>query len=309
MTTVSVTDSRYAGRVEYFARYRKERKEEKRQWLDFYEHHIERYLENLPPRKAKKSVAVRSFDATRYAIGFNPLIMNRKTGEVNKMPPEFALIFKACEELIDNKRRFPSLYEHGGEAMNNRKVRILMAKVLAVMLSNADFYHGRVGMPTAAGMDTISYDYLMQNYVLRWGEIISPKTMGKCVKRLELSGLLYTKPVYVQIDTESEKKYQDNATYNNEERTYEVRSAASYKQFTMQFIQELKVTLYKNVMSMLKKTRDSKLAKGLSFDWIGYKTLGDKLRKALDAYRLNDVTKQLALGITVPPDDFHRFPI
>jgi len=121
-------ESRYKARAAYFSKYRKDRRAEKQSTLEFYEENIERYEASNQSDKKKKRASLATFDSSRYPIGFNPVIMNRKTGGVSRMPTEFAFILKACEELIDNKRRFPSLYQRGGEAMNKRNVRVQMAK-------------------------------------------------------------------------------------------------------------------------------------------------------------------------------------
>ncbi|AHJ02685.1 hypothetical protein D5E87_21795 [Vibrio parahaemolyticus] len=306
-------ESRYKARAAYFSKYRKDRRAEKQSTLEFYEENIERYEASNQSDKKKKRASLATFDSSRYPIGFNPVIMNRKTGGVSRMPTEFAFILKACEELIDNKRRFPSLYQRGGEAMNKRNVRVQMAKLLAVLLTHADLYHGRIGVPTKDGIDTISYDTIIHDYILRWGEIISPKAVRNCTKRLALAGYLYTKNIYVKIpnDDSSELKADLNKVTLDEEKVYEVRSAASYKQFTTTFISELKVTLFQNIMKMVHKTRERKLSEGFMFHWMTYKQIGERLLLAIAGDTLNSGSQQLYSSSQLPisPEPYNEYPI
>lgn len=307
-------ESRYKARAEYFSKYRKERRSEKQVTLEFYEENIELFqAASKTKTKKKRAVSLARFDSSRYPIGFNPLIMNRKTGGVSRMPTEFAFILKACEEFIDNKHRFPSLYQLGGDALNKKNVRIQMAKVLAVLLTHTDLYQGRIGIPTKEGIDTISYDTLIHDYILRWGEIISPKAMGKCAARLGLAGYLHSKNINVKIpnDKSSELKADLNKVTLDDENAYEVRSAASYKQFTTTFISELKVTLFDNVMQMIRKTRERKVSNGLMFHWMTYKQIGTRLLLALTGDTLNAGSEQLYTASKLPlsSEPYNSYPI
>ncbi|WP_199481074.1 hypothetical protein [Vibrio owensii] len=303
--------SRYQARAEYFARYRKERRAEKQETLEFYEWHIERYVATKKEKKnPPKAPTIGRFDSSRYPIGFNPVIMNRKTGEVSRMPTEFSFIFKACEELINNKHRLPSLYERGGEALNKRNVRIQMAKFLVVLLAHADMYHGRIGVPTKEGIDTISYDTLIHDYVLRWGEVISPKAVRQCSKRLEQAGYLFTKNIYVKIPSENSKELKSDLekVTLDDENVYEVRSAASYKQFTTTFISELKVSLFNNIMEMIKKTRLRKESQGMAFHWMTYKQIGERLLLAITGDNLNS-SSEVLYQTPLSAEPYNSYPI
>ncbi|CAK2037556.1 hypothetical protein VCRA2121O68_800002 [Vibrio crassostreae] len=46
-------------------------------------------------------------------------------------------------------------------------------------------------MPTEAGLKTISYDQLQEDYALRFGEFISPKSFAKAVKYLKRTNSLH----------------------------------------------------------------------------------------------------------------------
>ncbi|CAK2101526.1 hypothetical protein VCRA2121O65_820002 [Vibrio crassostreae] len=75
--------------------------------------------------------------------------------------------------------------------MNNVQCRTLIAKVLACTLPNTDLIGGRIGLPTEAGLKTISYDQLQEDYALRFGEFISPKSFAKAVKYLKRTNSLH----------------------------------------------------------------------------------------------------------------------
>ncbi|POC48370.1 hypothetical protein CRN32_20810, partial [Vibrio vulnificus] len=120
-------------------------------------------------------------DQDSYHIGFTARRLLR-SGEVVQLPHEYAFILKACQEFIHNPQRFPALFAWGGTAINNIQCRTLIAKVLACILPNTDLIGGRIGIPTEAGLKTISYDQLQEDYALRWGEYISPKSFAKVIK-------------------------------------------------------------------------------------------------------------------------------
>lgn len=81
-----------------------------------------------------------------------------RSGRWEVLPPEYARILKSFEEFIDNPNRFPALNAWGGEGMNNIQSRRLVANVLACIIVNTDLIGGRVGLPTEAGLKTVSYD-------------------------------------------------------------------------------------------------------------------------------------------------------
>lgn len=298
MTSDEQIQSSYQKRASFFSRRRKEQREKRQAWLALYEMNIRR-LHKSPAKKelallksitSAKKKALSAYDPSRYEIGFRAWRMNAKDGTFTKMPTEFAFILKACEELIDNKRRFPSLYQADCVAMNYRNVRIQMAKVLAVLLSNSDFFHGRVGTPSPEGMIPISYETIWRDYIFRWGEIISPKALRKCIKRLEHAGLFMSRRIYVQVQVPPSGKL-DKRTAGlvtiDEMGIYEVRSSASYKQLTMQFFKELKVTEYKNVSQDILKTRKKKLAEGNLFTWMRFSQLASRLVTSIGGITLD----------------------
>ncbi|HGS5703857.1 TPA: hypothetical protein ACMDOW_004667, partial [Vibrio parahaemolyticus] len=94
---------------------------------------------------------------TPFVIAFRSRRL-RRDGVIETLPQEFARILKACEELITNKKRFPALYAWGGDGVNNIQCRINIARVLACILVNTDLIGGRIGEPTEAGIQTISWD-------------------------------------------------------------------------------------------------------------------------------------------------------
>ncbi|WP_210439074.1 hypothetical protein, partial [Vibrio crassostreae] len=204
----------------YDAEYRRKRKDRKRELIEL--HH--RVVAEENARNPK----------TPFEIGLKSRRLLRN-GKVETLPPEYGRIFKAFEEFITNPNRFPSLNAWGGEAINNVQSRTLIAKGLACMLPNTDLIGGRVGLPTEAGLKPISYDQLQEEYALRFGEYISPKSFAKVMKYLQRAGYYHSERINVCVD-------QDEGT---------IRSAPSYKQFTIRFFNDLKVVRYANISELI----------------------------------------------------------
>ncbi|TOM93729.1 hypothetical protein CGH67_27605, partial [Vibrio parahaemolyticus] len=150
---------------------------------------------------------------TPFLIAFRSRRL-RRDGIVETLPQEFARILKACEELITNKKRFPALYAWGGDGVNNIQCRTNIARVLACILVNTDLIGGRIGEPTEAGIKTISWDQVQEDYALRFGEFIAPKSFAKALKYLRRAGYLHCERINVNVDEEEGA----------------VRSAPAYKQ-------------------------------------------------------------------------------
>ncbi|MEZ8775870.1 hypothetical protein, partial [Vibrio sp. 10N.247.310.17] len=209
----------------YDAQYRCKRKARKLDLIELYQ----RVIEEENARNPK----------TPFEIGFKSRRLLR-SGKVETLPPEYARILKGCEEFITNPNRFPSLNAWGGEAVNNVQCRTLIAKVLACTLPNTDLLGGRIGLPTEAGLKTISYDQLQEDYALRFGEFISPKSFAKAVKYLKRASYFHSERINVCVD-------QDEGT---------IRSAPAYKQFTPRFFNDLKVVRYTNISELILATRE-----------------------------------------------------
>ncbi|AIW17450.1 hypothetical protein VITU102760_24265 [Vibrio tubiashii] len=209
-------------------------------------------------------------------------------GEWKYLPEEFARILKALEEFIDNPNRFPALNAWVGSAINNIQCRRLIAKVLACMLPNTDLIGGRVGLPTEAGMQTISYNQLQEDYALRWGEYISPKSFGKVIRYLKLAGYYSSERINVCVDSSEGS----------------VRSAAAYKQFSERFFSDLKVVRYKNIAQFILATRERQEKKGLRFNWMSFRTIASGIQEMFNASTLNrfaDTTAKMFLSKQIQP--------
>lgn len=183
-------------KAQYDKEYRAKRKARKHELMTLHHNVIAREQENNP----------------NFSFGFSKRRLLR-SGEWVDLPHEYAFILKACEEFITNPQRFSSLFAWGGAAINNIQCRTLIAKVLACILPNTDLIGGRVGLPTEAGLKTIGYDQLQEDYALRWGEYISPKSFAKVMTYLRRASYMHTERI--------------NVCVNEEEGT--VRSAAGYK--------------------------------------------------------------------------------
>lgn len=241
----------------YDASYRRKRKDRK---LDLIELH-RRVVDEENARGPK----------TPFEIGFRSRRLLR-SGKVETLPPEYARILKGCEEFIAHPNRFPSLNAWGGEAVNNVQCRTLIAKVLACLLPNTDLIGGRIGLPTEAGLKTISYDQLQEDYALRFGEFISPKSFGKAVKYLKRASYFHSERINVCVK-------QDEGT---------VRSAPAYKQFTERFFSDLKVVRYANICDLIIATRKRQEKKGLSFKWLSFREIASGIQDIFNATTLNE---------------------
>lgn len=236
-------------------------------------------------RKARKHELIELFQETltvqqetnqNFTIGFSCRRLLR-SGEVVNLPHEYAFILKACQEFIYNPQRFPALFAWGGAAVNNIQCRTLISKTLACILPNTDLIGGRIGLPTLAGLKTISYDQLQEDYVLRWGEYISPKSFAKVMKYLKRANYLRTERINVCVD--------------NVEGT--VRSAAAYKQFSEGFFQDLKVVRYKDICALIIASRKRMEKKGLRFEWLNFRTIASGVQDIFNATRLNDYANKV----------------
>ncbi|EGU42462.1 hypothetical protein [Vibrio scophthalmi] len=236
-------------------------------------------------RKARKHELIELFQETitvqqetnqNFTIGFSCRRLLR-SGEVVNLPHEYAFILKACQEFIDNPQRFPALFAWGGAAVNNIQCRTLISKTLACILPNTDLIGGRIGLPTLAGLKTISYDQLQEDYVLRWGEYISPKSFAKVMKYLKRANYLKTERINVCVD--------------DVEGT--VRSAAAYKQFSEGFFQDLKVVRYKEICALIIASRKRMEKKGLRFEWLSFRTIASGVQDIFNATRLNDYANKV----------------
>lgn len=238
----------------YHAEYRAKRKARKHELIDLYRSVIDAKQNEEPSFKIE-------FSSRRLL----------RSGEVINLPHEFAFILKACEEFIDNPQRFPSLFAWGGDAINNIQCRTLIAKVLACILPSTDLIGGRIGLATEAGLKTISYDQLQEDYALRFGEFISPKSFAKVIKYLKRAAYLHTERINVCVD----------------ECEGTIRSAAAYKQLTVSFFRDLKVVKYKNICDLIIATRKRMEKKGLNFNWMSFRSIAAGVQDIFNAKTLN----------------------
>ena len=242
-------------KTEYDKAYRMKRKDRKLDLVDFYQ----------------DIMAIKQEITPDYFIGFSCRRLLR-SGEVVNLPHEYAFILKACEEFIDNPQRLYALFVWGGDAVNNIQCRTLISKVLACILPNTDLIGGRIGLPTEAGLKTISYDQLQEDYVLRWGEYISPKSFAKAIKYLKRAAYLHTERINVCVD--------------DGEGT--VRSAPAYKQLSEGFFKDLKVVRYSEISKLIIASRKRMEQKGLRFEWLKFRTIASGVQTIFNASRFND---------------------
>lgn len=240
---------------ERFTVYRRSRREKRKELLDVYK-------EVISGSKLKDS-----------GLGFQCFRIDEITKEVYRLPTEFAYLFKACEEFIDNPHRFPSLLAYGGHGITRRDIREKVARVMCVLLARTQVIEGHIGRTTPGGIRPVSYYSLVNDYVLRFGEWIEESSFHVFKEYLVRAGFLMCQDVTARISSGFESV---------------IRSAAAYKQFTNEFFRELKVTTYKDVANFVLKTREREYKKGLRFKWISFLQLIDELAKAVNAIKLND---------------------
>ncbi|TVO39921.1 hypothetical protein FOF44_00180 [Vibrio algivorus] len=217
----------------------------------------------------------------KIEIGFKARRL-RRDGKIENLPHEYGFILKACEEFIDNPKRFPSLYAWGGEAIRNILCRTLIAKVLATLLPNCDLFGGRIGEPTEAGIKTISYDQLQEDYALRFGEYISPKSFAKAIRYLKRAGFLSSERINVNVDLVEGQ----------------IRSAPAYKMLTERFFNELKVVRYPKIVDLIMATRKRQQAKGLNFSWLSFREIASRVQQIYNATSLNTISDHMATLFT-----------
>ncbi|HHE0548368.1 TPA: hypothetical protein ACN362_004585 [Vibrio parahaemolyticus] len=214
---------------------------------------------------------------TPFVIAFRSRRL-RRDGVIETLPQEFARILKACEELITNKKRFPALYAWGGDGVNNIQCRTNIARVLACILVNTDLIGGRIGEPTEAGIQTISWDQVQEDYALRFGEFIAPKSFAKALKYLRRAGYLHCERINVNV--------------NDKEGT--VRSAPAYKQLTERFFADLKVVRYPNIVELILATRKRQESKGLHFKWLSFRNIAKQVQEIYNGKKLDGYAEATA---------------
>ncbi|ANC00471.1 hypothetical protein [Vibrio parahaemolyticus] len=214
---------------------------------------------------------------TPFVIAFRSRRL-RRDGVIETLPQEFARILKACEELITNKKRFPALYAWGGDGVNNIQCRTNIARVLACILVNTDLIGGRIGEPTEAGIQTISWDQVQEDYALRFGEFIAPKSFAKALKYLRRAGYLHCERINVNV--------------NEKEGT--VRSAPAYKQLTERFFADLKVVRYPNIVELILATRKRQESKGLHFKWLSFRNIAKQVQEIYNGKKLDGYAEATA---------------
>ncbi len=259
---VSTTDGRRHQRA-----YRAERREARKAMLSVSQ---KAYEALHKARKQRASANGRGYQPSKNHPGWTALRV-KQDGSYDQLPPFLNTVFKACREFIDNPQRFPMLAKWA--CMQRKDTRTNVAKVLVVLLARCDLIEGRVGVPTEEGMSTLSHDELMKEYVLRWGEMIEDSKYYKIMRRLRDAGILSSLSIRIEIPGCEEKTY---------------RSAASFKQLSLQFFQELKVTSYPNIAIAIHNNRAQAQNKGLFFHWIEYARYASQLILNTTATLLNE---------------------
>ncbi|EGQ8927029.1 hypothetical protein DLH98_20055 [Vibrio parahaemolyticus] len=212
-----------------------------------------------------------------YQIGFTKrrVLRDKENPRAVPLPTEFAMILKACEEFIDNPRRFHALYTWVPE-MRNRQARELVARVLACLLANTDMISGRVGEPSPQGMKPLSYHQFHEDHALRFGKYIAPKSFNKAVGYLKRAGYYNSESINIPIgDSEGT-----------------VRGAPAYKQFSETFFNDLKVVRYKNVAESIIETRARQIKDGLRHAWVSFRDMANGVvQRYLNANKFEQVAE------------------
>ncbi len=214
---------------------------------------------------------------SNYQIGFTKrrVLRDKENPRAVNLPTEFAMILKACEEFIDNPRRFHALYTWVPE-MRNRQARELVARVLACLLANTDMISGRVGEPSPQGMKPLSYHQFHEDHALRFGKYIAPKSFNKAIGYLKRAGYYNSESINIPI--------------GDGEGT--VRGAPAYKQFSETFFNDLKVVRYKNVAESIIDTRKRQIKDGLRHAWISFRDMANGVvQRYLNANKFEQVAE------------------
>jgi hypothetical protein len=241
----------------------------------------------------KTIVAEKNADKPKatFEIGFKARRL-RRDGKVETLPQEFARILKGCEELISNKKRFSSLFAWGGEGVNNIQCRTNVAKVLACILPNTDLLGGRIGESTEAGIKTMSWDHIQEDYALRFGEYISPKSFAKALQYIKRAAYLHTERISVNVD----------------EAEGQIRSAPAYKQLTERFFSDLRVVRYPNIVELIIATRARQEKKGLRFGWLSFREIASTVQDIYNASKL-DTYADTTASVFHAHSQHHTIPI
>ncbi|MGF1805347.1 hypothetical protein L4C31_08870 [Aliivibrio sifiae] len=260
--SISDLKSILQAKKEYDAEYRSKRKARKQELISLH-HSVVKEENDKKPK-------------TSFKFDFRSRRLLR-SGKWETLPPEYARILKSCEEFIDNPNRFPALNAWGGEGVNNIQCRRLVANVLACIIVNTDLIGGRIGLPTEAGLKTISYDHLQEDYALRFGRFISPKSFAKAISYLKRAGYLHSERVNVCVDMKEGT----------------IRSAPAYKQFTERFFSDLKVVRYSNICALIIASRKRQEQKGLRFSWISFRNIASGVQDVFNAEKLNEYAQSV----------------
>ena len=239
-------------------------------FMDKLHGYIELHEQAIKREQAKKTNVV-------FEIGSKSRRLKRD-GSVVLMPREFGYLFSALSEFIDNPHRLPELYAWGGEMMNNRESRRISAQIQMVLLSNCELEGGRIGRATSAGMKTISYKKIQEDYALRFGEILHESTLLRHMKALYHAGYFHSERINVVVE-------KNNGT---------IRSAASFKQLTSIYFNDLKVSRYPNIIELIKASTQRQKDKGLLLTWIPIRRIAKGIQEVFNAAKMDQFAQTTA---------------
>jgi hypothetical protein len=144
--------------------------------------------------------------------------------------------------------------------------RVTLARVVRLMLSfMAD--NNQVGICKADAMHGITHTNLIKRYAVMFGETITEGRWYRAIKQLVDAGYLTSVHATIVDNTESAL----------------IRSIASMKQFTDLFFSDLNLEHKKDIRESRAKSTASRINKGLSNIWSGYKIFNARRKKPLES--------------------------
>ncbi|EJV0278498.1 TPA: hypothetical protein ACVU5C_003774 [Vibrio parahaemolyticus] len=196
-----------------------------------------------------------------------------------EMPVYYQQALTTCQSLMHDPSLLPRLSTYC-PSMNREDSREITSQVLAVLVCEAEFEGGRIGvLRKGAEMETVPHYKLRLAYLLRFGREIDERVWLNAYERLVKAGYIIDGKVTLPVEVPAGKK----------EKMTVIRSAASYKQFTPLFFEHFRVTQFSNVKALIQAGIAKMKKQGYLFKWASFAYLAGRTRERTLAHFLNQL--------------------
>lgn len=209
-------------------------------------------------RSAKRAAALHVKNH-KTAVGANAFKASLDGFKVKnaRLPRYFNEVINNARQLI--YRGQLEINEGGISRKMSERTKRKLFEIVVTMITTCDLMSGQVGKAKNIGMDTTSHDALMLAHAKRWGEAIPSSTWYRYIDMLKLAGVFVVQEVKIASHTE-----------NAGETEKTIRSVASYKWLSSQFLQAIGAYT-DTIRAQIKQAYQKAINNGLSFTWRVFK--------------------------------------